>query len=80
MPDLTEVSAWFLNAFSTLSGSRRVGMSLGGIPLSEMHVYWSEIGSIGPFDEFVSIINAMDAKYLQHVAKTQDEQRKQRND
>ena len=53
-------------------------MSLGGIPLSEMHVYWSEIGSIGPFDEFVSIINAMDAKYLQHVAKTHDEQRQQR--
>jgi len=78
MPELTEVSAWFLNAFSMLTGSRRVGMSLGGIPISEMLVYWSEIGNIGPFDEFVSVINAMDAKYLQHVAQKQDEQRKQR--
>jgi len=78
MPELTEVSVWFLNAFSMLTGSRRVGMSLGGIPISEMLVYWSEIGNIGPFDEFVSVINAMDAKYLQHVAQKQDEQRKQR--
>ena len=53
-------------------------MSLGGIPLSEMHIYWSEIGGIGPFEEFASIINAMDATYLQHAAKVNSEQRKQR--
>ena len=78
MPEITDVSAWFLSAFSMLTGSRRVGMSLGGIPLSEMHIYWSEIGGIGPFEEFASIINAMDATYLQHAAKVNSEQRKQR--
>lgn len=63
-PDVDTETVWFMSAFGTLSASRSVGMSLGSIPLSEIVIYWREVGRIGPIKEFVRVMRAMDSEWL----------------
>ena len=59
---------WFIQAFYQLGASRPLGYgALGAIPISEMVVYWRHVGRIGAIDEFIDVIQALDAEFLSTV-------------
>ena len=69
-PEYDAEVAWFLRAFYRLSASRPVAMgAMGAIPLSEIATYWREVSRVGPIDEFVDVVQAVDAQFLQSTAK-----------
>ena len=61
---------WYLDAFSSLSMSRQMGMGLGYIPFSEIAKYAEIIGHIeDDVQDFIQIVQAMDSAYLSEVNK-----------
>lgn len=67
-PEIDQTVAWFLKAFHRLSASRPLGFgAVGAIPVSEMVAYWDNAGWIGPLEEFIAIIQALDAEYIKGV-------------
>lgn len=67
-PELDAEVVWFIQAFYQLGASRPLGYGvLGSIPLSEMVVYWNHVGRIGPIDEFIDVIQMLDAEFLSTI-------------
>ena len=60
---------WFVRAFQALSLGRPVGMSVGPIPLPDVVCFWRDVERIGPLREFIGVIRALDAHYLQEANK-----------
>ena len=67
-PSADADTAWFVQAFSRLNRSRGGGMGPGPVALSEMCAYWREVGAIGPLDEFIDVIQALDGMWLERQA------------
>jgi hypothetical protein len=68
-PECDAEVVWFLRAYDRLGASRPVSMGVvGAIPVSEMIVYWKEVSRVGPVGEFIDIIQAVDASFLQRNA------------
>jgi hypothetical protein len=60
-----EQEVW--DAFLALSSSRNAGMALGGIPFSELLVYWRDFRGVLDPDELEDVIyltRTLDASYL----------------
>lgn len=68
-PELDMTERWYMQAFATLSPSRQSGMGVGGIPLSEVRAYLDLFDTPVEVDEFVAVIRAMDACWLEEQAK-----------
>ena len=62
----------FLGAFNRLSFSRTRGMDMNPIALSEMAFYWNTIDRIGRLDDFINIIQQLDALFLTHRQDNSD--------
>ena len=62
-------TAWFLNAFATLSSGRPIGMAPGPIPLADVVTYWRAVGRVGTLREFIGVIRALDAEFLAMATK-----------
>lgn len=58
----------YLIAFSRLSSSRPFGMDAGALVLSEIAFYWQHIDSIGLLNDFIDIMQQIDAIFLKHRA------------
>lgn len=64
----------YYKAFQVLSASRPIGMgAVGAIPLSEIAAYLALFGvyDYEERDAYVTMIQALDSVYLQHVNKSQ---------
>ena len=62
MPEQDGECRWYLNAFNQLA--RPIGLAAGPIPLQEIVTYWREVSRIGPLDEFLAVIKALDRAFL----------------
>jgi len=78
-PKLTLWIAPYYEAYSTLNGSRQIGMNgAGPIPLSEIDAY-TRLYGITDQDEkekYVTMINALDSAYLKFYAAKQKTERR----
>lgn len=63
-PTLTDFEVYYADAFLTLSNSREVGFGIGPIKISEIAAYLTIFPAYDA-DMFVSLIQAMDAEYLE---------------
>ena len=71
-PDVSQFEQPFYDAFNTLSGSRHWTMAgPAPIPLSEILAYLKiqNIDDIEERDEYVSLVRALDAEYLDIIQK-----------
>ena len=68
-PRADEDTRWFLSAYSTLSRSRTYGMGSNPISLVDTVAYWENVGNIGPLDEFIAVMQGLDAVYLADQAE-----------
>ncbi|MCG7598885.1 hypothetical protein MHM84_03740 [Halomonas sp. McH1-25] len=68
-PELDLTERWYMQAFSALSPSRQSGMGVGGIPVSEIKAYAEFVDIVTEPDEFLAVIRAMDAVWLEEQAK-----------
>jgi hypothetical protein len=59
-PEISVIVGWYISAYNRLAMTRREA----GIPLSEMKSYIELFGNIGTIDEFVDIIQKVDAMVL----------------
>lgn len=69
---------WYLEAFGDLSTCRIIGFSAGPIPWTAI-IKYIEHEEIKEVDEFIQIIGAMDAAYLEYAnnpPKTKDPKQK----
>ena len=71
VPEEDYTYSWFVSAYYTLSNSRNES---GGIPLSELKIYADNFGLIGSFEEFVSIIYALN--HAHNVAQQNEREKK----
>ena len=62
----------FITAFNRLSFSRTRGMDLNPIALSEMAFYWNTIDRIGRLDDFIVIMQQLDALFLTNRQDNKD--------
>ena len=63
IPETDFSYGWFMASYVLLSNSK---MENGLIPLSELREYANSFGLIGSFEEFVSIIYAMNDVFNEH--------------
>ena len=70
-PELGEFLIPYWIAFRTLSTSRRIGMGVGAIPLSEIESYIRiyGIGDLEECEDLVYLIGEMDDEFIKHVNK-----------
>jgi len=71
-PDFDWETHDYISAFNRLSFSRTRGMDMNPIALSEMAFYWNTIERIGSLDDFIIIIQQLDALYLTNRSDNQD--------
>jgi len=75
-PQLYEDLVIDYHAFSLLNASRRIGMTAGSIPISEIHAYCRmfEINGWQQRKEFLRRIKILDGAYLNYIkSKEEDE-------
>ena len=72
MPKYDADVEWYLGMFYYLSNSRKIFYSPQFIEISEMSALANNIGIIGSFEEFVSVIQSADHRYLQLIKDSQD--------
>ena len=46
-----------------------MGMSVGPIAVSEIISYWTHLDGVTPLDDFIVLMQAMDAEYLTNAAE-----------
>jgi hypothetical protein len=66
-PDISSEASTFWEVFLLLSRSRRMGMSLGAIPISEVLAYceFYSIVDVDERDSLLRIISMVDSYYLE---------------
>jgi hypothetical protein len=80
-PLVPEYHRFYWEAFSDLSTERQIGMALGPIPRSAITAYAAENELYGDAaDQFVMIIRAVDADYLQEINSLSSRDNKQRGE
>ena len=78
-PELPDYLEWVFFAFFALSTCRDLGMSRGPIPWTAVDRYAARNRlTIDEFERFEFLIRELDAAYLDHFAKVDEQQAKQK--